>query len=146
MSISYKFYKTIDNWWVIYYFNVLSDVTFAVISDDIIEDNINDIINMIKTIPTKQERGVSKELLISYFYNNTLNFKESVAQANDFLAGNRSDPTAEEFYALLKQYLNNYFIINQTYLTELKIPSITMIYQMKNRMNQYSDRWKENNQ
>jgi hypothetical protein len=29
MSLSYKFYGTVDDWWVIYYFNDFKDTTFA---------------------------------------------------------------------------------------------------------------------
>jgi len=138
MNISYKYYKTIDNWWIIAMFNNINDINFFNPNNNTIDTTINDYLSKLinyYSLPEK-EKAIIKALIRDYYLSLGNNTKESIINTNNSLLNITNIFVSSFKEYLLKQILNESF-----YIKELKIPIDTLANKIKNRYDTYSVTW-----
>lgn len=144
MTIAYKFYKNVDDAWVIYIFNKLADAMFAIIPKYIIDTTVAAYIDKIIDYDntTIADQRISQELVREY-YMQDYDFDEAATKAIETL----SSPSLRanvNFTMSFQGYLYEQLLINERIDAPLKIPTMSVVLQMKAYMNKYSIAWKKN--
>lgn len=142
MSLSYRYYNTIDDWWIIYFFNKLQDPTFAILPQTVVDSTIKYYVDLYKNYEILDVRSKNKikECLISYFMYLGNTYTEAIVNTNENLNNviNRSDPVT---IAELKDFLNMYIMSETIYSDAIKIPNMQVVFRMRSVMNQKEISW-----
>ena len=136
MSISYKFYGNISDWWIIYVFNNLNNINFDLIQQETIQatlDKHENDINGYDDLPAKRKAYINQ--IVRDFYNVDNDIKTAVQLANEFLF----DPTGD-MYSFL-DFLKSLIITESFYNEELKIPNKSVVSEIKNEFEDFSEVW-----
>ncbi len=142
MSISFRYYDTIDNWWVIYLFNELKDINFAITTDNTINRTVQGILSDLNNINTISNRARLKvRELVREFYLTTNTIQESIVLANDNIA--LLEPV---FLYDFESYLRNTIIEASPTVEKLKIPASVVVFDIKNEFERLAVIWQQNNQ
>jgi len=142
MSIAFKKYQTINDWWVIYYFNKMIGSTFAILPTATINATIDYYINLLNNYSTLSvtEKLKIKECLVNFFIYGGDTYDvaiiKAIASLNDILF--ISDPLN---ISDLKDFLFMHIMSDTTYNDPIKIPNMQVVYRMKSIMNQYEIEW-----
>lgn len=139
MSISHKYYNSINNWWIIYLFNNLDNINFSLLQSDTIYNTIekykNDLINY-SNLSTKRKAYIT-ELIRNFYLLENYSIIESISLTNDFLKLT-DDNEINRFI----EYLQSLILLESFYNTKLKIPNIGLVKEIKNKLSEYSKLWK----
>jgi len=145
MSISYKFYDTTDDWWVICLFNQIQDVLFAIVPTKIIRDQVDGIIEDVKNFPTitdEQRKLEIQEIIRYHFIISGYSIFDAAQKTNDVLATeeNRYDAV---FLLELSQSIFNHLVMENIETNPIKVPGPSVVTRIKQRMNNYHSIWLE---
>lgn len=144
MNISFRNYNTVDNWWVIYFFNKLDNI-IDFPNDDMIFSKIDDIENDLYVYQTltESEKNTVYGLVLDYKKANmtTKDISEIIEQVNLMI----ETPDFEDVVQF-KDYLYDMYIFENNHYKYLKIPSIENVRKMKQQMNKYNTLWSEANE
>lgn len=135
--ISYNFYDTIDDWWVIYLFNELYDVNFHMYNDDILQstlDNHSYYIENYDTISIKYKNYI-KEQLRNYFME-SYTIKEAIVLTEEFL-NNQNQDDIDTFLI----YIQDKIVADSILRKGIKIPNTLTAYKIKNYFESLSVKW-----
>jgi len=142
MTLSYKYYGTINDWWAIFLFNKLYDVNFCILLNDTIKNTQDSYVYDVMfydSITRKRQQYI--EYLIREFYSKSNTIEQSILLTVDRLSTNlkrRDDEFIDEF----KLYIFNELINSSTYRIQIKIPSNQVVYDIKTELEKYSITWK----
>lgn len=142
MTISYQYYDTVDDWWVLFKFNKLENYFFSIINETVINDTVVYYKNLIydwSTI-TDDEKIKIKSLVRDYYYEKSRNIKDAIVKANDRLSteAKRED---DVFITDFTGFIYDDVITRSTFTTFIKVPSIQLVYKFKNELNNLSVSW-----
>jgi len=143
MNISYRSYNTVDNWWIIYFFNKMHNI-LDFPNDDMIFSKIDDVesdLYIYSTLTDSEKNNV---------YNFVLDYKKATMNTNDISeiveAVNIMIESPDfEDVVQFKDYLYDMYIYENNHYKYLKIPSIENVRKMKQQMNKYNTLWSELN-
>lgn len=141
MSISYDYYETVDDWWALFVFNKFDNYMFTIPNEKI----INDTVEFYRTLLINYEESDkdSQFLLksaVRSFFNSMYDFRTAIRRTAEVL-GDESERSDEIFMIDFSQYIYNDVILKSTYTTKIKIPSLQVIYKMKNELKRLSLDW-----
>jgi hypothetical protein len=141
MDLSYKYYDTIDDWWVIFLFNNFIDINFSILQDKTIKNtqdtylfNLNNYDNIEKT-----EKDKTKYLVRQYYLIDN-NLEDSIRKTNEVL-NNPLLRNDEDFQESIKQFIFDKLISDSTYQKQIKIPNQLTVYKIKNKFERLSNIW-----
>lgn len=138
MLISFRFYNTIDNWWILYYFNDIHDINFDLLQNDTIQETSNtfrfNILNYSK-ITTKQQMFVKELIRDFYRINNDL---ITSIKLTDELIKNKNNKEIELFINFIETKL----LFDSFYNKTIRIPNINLVKEIKNKLSEFSKLWK----
>lgn len=138
MGISYKYYNTIDNWWILYIFNNMNNINFSFIQNETILNTLNkhrnDIINY-NNLSLRRKAYISEN--VRNFYLESYSLEEAISKTNSLLL-NKDTNEINSFI----DYLQSVILLDSFYNTKLKIPNIGVVKEIKNKMSEYSKLWK----
>lgn len=142
MNISFRNYNTVENWWVIYFFNKMHNV-LDFPNDDMIFSKIDDIENNLYNYDTltDSEKNDVFNFVFDYKKATITTTKDTsviIAEANLMIAS----PNFEDVVQF-KDYLYEMYIYENNHYKYLKIPSIENVRKMKQQMNKYNTLWSE---
>lgn len=145
MSISFKYYQNIDDWWIIYFFNKMTDNTFAILPISTVNGTIEYYISLMKNYADldAKEKLKIKECIINFFIYQGQDYRTAIKSAIENLNNilYRTDPiTVSE----VKDFLFMHIMTDTTYSDPIKIPSLQVVYRMKAIMNQLEIDWTAN--
>jgi hypothetical protein len=142
MNIAYKYYGTIDDWWILYYFNKFNDPTFAVIPSTVVESTISYYVNLYKNynISSIKDKMIIRECVIQFYIYKGKTYTDAISLANTNLSNpsNASDPI---MISDLKDFLFIYVMEETTYSDPIKIPTLQVAFRMKSVMNSNQISW-----
>ena len=142
MNIAYKYYGTIDDWWILYYFNKFTDQSFAIIPSTVVESTITYYVNMYKNydILSTKEQMTIRECIIQYYINKGNTYVDAIVLANENVSNstNISDPI---MISDLKDFLFIYIMEETTYSDPIKVPTLQVAFRMKAIMNSNQISW-----
>ena len=139
MNISYKFYNTINDWWVIYLFNGLNNINFDLLQSKVLDETIvkhKELVYNYNTISTKDKKYI--ETVVREYYLVDFELKEAIQKSILFLEVLNPDDI-EDFII----YVQDDILINSFYNKELKIPNTDTVMKIKNKMEDLSEFWIE---
>lgn len=144
MNISYKSYNTVENWWVIYFFNKMHNI-LEFHNDDMIFSRIDDIENDLYNYVSLTDSEKNN------VFNFVLDYKKATTVTNDMSliidAVNIMIETPDfEDVIQFKDYLYDMYIYENNHYKYLKIPSVENVRKMKQQMNKYNTIWSELNE
>jgi hypothetical protein len=144
MTISFKHYRNVDDWWVIYFFNNISDVTFSIINNNVINDTIDYYIGLVQDYDNISERLQNSifEIVLQFFLS-TNDFEEAVALTNNQLSTEENRNNVN-FINDFKMSILEYVIEKTGVGDSIKIPDLSLVFKMKTIMNNKSIVWAEN--
>jgi hypothetical protein len=141
MLISFKYYDTIDNWWIIYLFNYLFDVNFSIINSNTINTTSDYYTNILDNFNNSTEdlKGKLIEIVRNYYLFEGDDLKTSIIKTNNSIKDNNNT-----FQNNISLYIKNE-LIKESYLTvKLKIPSNEIVFDIKNKLEVLTVYWKDN--
>lgn len=139
MGLSYRFYNTIDDWWIIYLFNNIYDINFSLITDSVIQKTIAKKLYNVQNYNNLIAIDKLKTLeLIRNFYLVDNSLEDSIILTNNLLD---SPITDDIFLKELSNYINIEIISNSFIKNKIKIPSFEIVLKMKNIMEEHSLTW-----
>lgn len=143
MGLSYKYYQTVNDWWIIYYFNKMTDQTFGILSTSTINATIEYYINLMKTYDelSVKDKLLIKECIVNFYIHQGDTYEVAIQKATANL-GNLTYRTDPVMISDLKDYLFMHIMSDTTYSDPIKIPQLQVVYRMKSIMNQYEIDWK----
>lgn len=137
MNISYKFYNTINDWWVIYLFNGLTNINFDLLQTRVLEETVQKhkyLIENYNDLIVEDRKYI--ENIIRNFYLVENDLITSISKTNDFLS------TLDEFEKEnIIVYVQDTILIESFYNKELKIPNSNTVLDIKNKMEELSELW-----
>ena len=139
MSISYKKYDTIDDWWIIYLFNKMNDVNFDIVNDNTIETSLDYYINNVwnYNVILAKEKQTTNHLIRSYYKSLDYSTIDSIKMANAILKNINND-----FIFELRLFIKD-TLINESYFNkQIKLPTQRVVFDIKNKMEALSEVWK----
>lgn len=140
MSISNKYYNTINNWWVIYLFNNMNNINFSILYPETIQATIDkhksDIINH-SSLGSKRKAYITE--VIRSYYNESYTLLESIKLTNTLLTFKSNSEIIK-----IADYIQSQLLIESYFNTNLKIPNISLVKEIKNKMSAFSKNWKLN--
>lgn len=144
MTIAYQFYRNVDDAWVIYFFNKISDATFGIIPKYVVDKTVNMYMDKIIDYDTLSfsEKQLAQELVREY-YMQEMSFDEAVVKSLEVLASPILRASSN-FTNSFSGYLYEQILIREKISTPLKIPIMSVVLKMKAYMNRYSIAWKAN--
>lgn len=139
MRISNQYYKTINDWWVLFLFNGVYDVNFFIPTDNTIQTTANTAISNLENYSDliSSEKVKVKANVYGYFrtFNDTV---ESIS-----LTMSNINSQTEDFKNNYKEYIIQ-TLTNESFFSEkIKIPNSNVVYQIKNRLDKLSVEWKK---
>ena len=143
MGIAYDHYKTIDDWWVLYYFNGLQDSLFAITTSNVLEETVSIYWNYVveyNTTTVQMDRFVVEEIMREYYMNLGYDYKTAISMAIIKLADVLT-ATDVAFEIEFKKFITEYIVKTTTLSIPLKIPNAPVVYAMKTIMNNYRASW-----
>ena len=141
MDISFKYYANINDWWCIYLFNNMYDVNFDIISDLTIESSIEYYIynlNNYALLPDK-EKQITNQLVRTYYASIDYDIIDSIKMANESLKN-----VDGEFIYEMTVFIKDTLINNSYFSKKLKIPKLSVVLDIKNKLEELSVLWKSN--
>jgi hypothetical protein len=144
MSIAYKFYQNIDDAWVLYFFNQMQDSTFAIIPNSMIDLSVNSYIDMIinyDSISSKNKLLIQELIREYYIVDYGYDISKAVIATNLVLSSyiNR---VSLGFIEPIKGLLYEQLMLKEKVSQPIKVPTLSIVFQMKSIMNKYSIAWK----
>ena len=142
MSISYKFYNRVDDWWIIYFFNKMVDISFSIYTNTSVNLIIKYYSDLLLTYDsnTLQQNNELKETIILYYLEENNDVKLAIQKALTLL----NDPisrTDTVFLSNYKDFIHTYIITNTTVMNPIKIPNTTLVFKIKNALKSQSVAW-----
>lgn len=142
MSISYQYYETVEDWWIIFIFNKLDNYLFAIPNEKIINDTVLFYTNMLIDYETaSQHDKYLIKVAIRNFFKTTYDTKTAIRKASEHLEDEESR-NDEIFLIDFSEFIYNDIVMKSTYTTKLKIPSLGLVYKIKNYLKSLSIDWK----
>lgn len=140
MNISFRSYNTVENWWVIYFFNKMHNI-LDLPNDDMIFSKIDAIENDLYNYPTltDSEQNDVFNFVLDYkkaTLTSNKDISEIIAEVNLMI----DSPNFEDV-VLFKDYLYDMYIYENNHYKYLKIPSVENVRKMKQQMNKYNTLW-----
>ena len=144
MTISYKYYDNIDDWWILYMFNSLYDINFSILSDNVLRETVDKALQDIKNYDSLLPLDALKIVgLVRDYYIVTGELKDSIVSTYALL-NNTSARNDEEFLSAFGTYLE-LLIVEDSYINnKIKIPSLEVILKIKNKMEENLLIWRQN--
>ena len=135
MLISYKYYDTIEDWWIIFLFNNLYDINFTFLTHETIIRTSEYYLNLINSYISlsDKDKAFIKNIVFE-FYRTFMTIEESIILTNQ----NLNSPTTT-FLNLFNDYIEKEVINGVT----IKIPSTTLLLSIKNYLEQKSNEWSQ---
>lgn len=144
MDLSFIYYDTIDDWWIIFLFNQLWDINFCILQDKTIKNTKDKYIFNLQNYDNLEikEQNITK-YLIQQFYLQNNSLKESISFSSTAITTNLI--ATQSFQDSIKQYIFNKLIEDSAFKKELKIPNQLTAYKIKNEFERLSIIWKTQN-
>lgn len=145
MKIAYNYYRSVDDWWVIYEFNQLHDLFFSILTEDVLSHTVDAYWNRILNYGTlsEYEKNLIEEFLRFYYIDQGYTFLQSVSMSVGKL-NDANTPSDYIFESSFKNFVVDYMVRTTTLSIPLKIPSSTVLLGMKAKMNNYKVSWSSN--
>lgn len=144
MSIAHRFYRNVDDAWILYFYNKMSDAMFSIVPRYIVDvsvegyaDNIIDYDDI-----AEHDQKICEELVREYYLQD-YDFAAASKKAIETLKS-PSARVSTNFIIPFKDYLYEQIIVNEKISNPIKIPQMKVVLQMKAYMNRYSIAWREN--
>lgn len=138
MNISFNYYNTHDDWWVIYLFNGMNNQNFDFIPSTVLRKTLEKyryLFNNYNTLLDK-EKGELKRIVRNYFISLENSKKESITLTDGFI-----NDLHEDNIDTIIQFIESDILTNSYYNTELKIPDMSVVFEIKNKFEDLSDIW-----
>lgn len=138
MLISFRFYNTIDNWWILYYFNDIHDINFDLLQNDTIQETSKtfrfNILNYSK-ITTRQQMFLKELIREFYGINNDL---ITSIKLTEELINTKNLNEIDQFINFIETKL----LFDSFYNKTIKIPNINLVKEIKNKLSDFSKLWR----
>jgi hypothetical protein len=141
MDLSFKYYDTIDNWWIIFLFNKFLDINFCMLQSKTIANTQDKYVYNLGNYNNieKKEKDITK-YIVRQFYLTSNTLEESIILTNSAL-NNISSTLIDN----IKEYIYNTLILESTYKQQIKIPNQITTYKIMNYMEKRSIEWQTQN-
>lgn len=140
MDLSFKYYDTIDDWWIIFLYNDLYDSNFNLLNSKTIETTQNkyiyDLMNYSNL--TKSTKQYIRYLVREFYIAKEYSLKESISKVEEIINSGLTDEFTNDF----KLYIYETMISKSYFRIQLKIPSNLVVYKIKNELETLSLVWK----
>lgn len=142
MDLSFMYYGTINDWWCIYLFNKLYDVNFCILMTSTIKNTqaryVYDVQHYLDITKTRKQYI---EYLIRQFYLKENTLENAIELTNQRLSSVEQRNDAD-FLEPFKIFIYEELINSSTYRIQIKIPSSSIVYSIKNALEKYNLIWK----
>jgi len=141
MDLSFKYYDSIDDWWVIFLFNKFWDVNFCILQDDTIKNTQDKYLFNLQNynVLDKKEKNITKYMIRQFYLQNN-NLEDAVKLTDTSITSNLILDI--NFQNDIKQYIFNFLLSESTYQKQIKIPNQITVYKIKNEFERLSIKWK----
>ena len=141
MDLSFKYYGSIDDWWVIFLFNKFWDVNFCILHDSTIKNTQDKYMFNLQNynVLDKKEKNITK-YMIRQFYLQSNNLEDAIKLTDIAITTNLILDT--DFQNDIKKYIFNFLLSESTYQKQIKIPNQITVYKIKNEFERLSIKWK----
>lgn len=140
MSISYKYYNTINDWWIIYLFNELYDINFSLLQSNVLINTIDDYKYKIENYSSLLKK---EQLKIFYLIRNMyINIGNNIQDANNKTNTLLTSLPADEII-IASDYINLKITEDSFFNQSLKIPNTELSKEIKNTLYSFSKNWKK---
>ena len=125
MSLSYKYYGTINRWWCLFYFNELSYIDTSIIDSKRIDLYVKELASDISkyNLSDPNKKNKTREAVREMLMSSGLSIKEAISEAELILDGTiPSDNITDKLFVDI--------VSNVLLTTEIKVPSVEVVYKM----------------